>query len=282
MDLKNLQETEPWEWPGDTPKALKKALTDGRASAADRLIAAELAGDFTVINDELAAALMAILRDPNEPDELRAQAAVSFGPALEQADTFEFDDPDDVPISEEMFHEIQEALQTVYFDSATPKFVQRRVMEASVRATADWHPDAIDAAYASGDREWMLTAVFAMRYVRGFEERILEALENPDPDIHLEAVQAAGNWGVDAAWPHVVALVENPQTESTLLLAAIEAVGAIRPAEAGEILTELADSDDEEIAEAATEAMAMAEAAVEFGEDDIEDEEESEDDDWVN
>jgi len=40
------------------------------------------------------------------------------------------------------------------------------------------------------------------------------------------------------------------------LLAAISAVGSIRPAEAGNILVDLADSEDEEIAEAADEAMA--------------------------
>jgi L-aminopeptidase/D-esterase-like protein len=44
------------------------------------------------------------------------------------------------------------------------------------------------------------------------------------------------------------------------LIAAISAIASIRPAEAPAILLDLADSDDEEIAEAADEAMGMAAA----------------------
>jgi len=62
----------------------------------------------------------------------------------------------------------------------------------------------------------------------------------------------------------------------SLLLAAIGGVGSIRPAEAGEILVDLADSDDEEIAEAANEAMAEAEIYIASGEED------DDEDEWIN
>jgi HEAT repeat protein len=101
----------------------------------------------------------------------------------------------------------------------------------------------------------MLTAVFSMRWVRGFDDQILEALKSADPEIHYEAVRAAGNWGLAAAWSHIVALVHDAGAPKPLLLAAIGAVASIRPAE------DLADSDDEEIAEAADEAIGMAETA---------------------
>ena len=113
-----------------------------------------------------------------------------------------------------------------------------------------------------------------MRWVRGFDDQILLALKSDDLEIHLEAVITAGNWELDAAWSHVVKLVNDAHTPKPLLLAAIDAVGSIRPAEAGEILVDLADSDDEEIAEAADEAM--AEAEIDAGE---EDDEEGE---WIN
>lgn len=48
------------------------------------------------------------------------------------------------------------------------------------------------------------------------------------------------------------------ETEKSLLLAAIEAIASIRPDEAGEILHDLADSDDEDIVAAVDEAMAVA------------------------
>jgi hypothetical protein len=81
----------------------------------------------------------------------------------------------------------------------------------------------------------------------------------PDPEIHNEAVEAAGNWRLDAAWPHLVALIQDARSPKPLLIAAIGAIASIRPAEALRILADLADSDDEEIAEAAEEAIGLAE-----------------------
>jgi hypothetical protein len=258
MDLKVLQDTPPWEWPTDAGKRFQRVLIDRRANESDRLIAVELAGDLTVINDELADCLVAIIRSPVESEGLRASAAVSLGPVLEQTETDGFDDPDDACITQRTFRNIRNALQQLYFDESLPKKIRRRILEASVRASEDWHPNAIKAAYSSGDREWMLTAVFSMRWVQGFEAQILKALKSDDPEIHCEAVQAAGNWELAMAWPHVVALVHDAGTPKPLLLAAIGAVANIRPSEASEILMDLADSDDEQIAEAADEAIALA------------------------
>lgn len=48
-----------------------------------------------MINNELTEALLSVLQDEHETEDLRAQAALSLGPVLEQADLFEFNDPDD-------------------------------------------------------------------------------------------------------------------------------------------------------------------------------------------
>jgi HEAT repeat protein len=283
MDIKILQSTPPWEWPEAAGKTILKTLTDRQAKQSDRLIAAELAGDLVVMNDALAKALLAVLRSPDEPEKLRARAASSFGAVLEQTDIDGFDDPyADPPITEDTFHTIQDSLQKLFLDAGTPKEVRRRVLEASVRASGDWHATAIAAAYSGGDRDWKLTAVFAMRWVRGFDDRILEALNSPDRDIHVEAVQAAGNWALDAAWSHVVGIVNDPGAPKRLRLAAIEAVGNIRPAEAGAVLADLVESGDEDIAEAVDEAMAMAEVDSEDEDDEDDEEDEDEDEsDWA-
>jgi len=278
MDLKILQATPPWDWPQGTGKRLKKVLVDRRASASDRLIAAELAGDLVVMDDELAKTLTAVVRNAEEAAELRAKAAIAFGAVFELAYTYEFEDPEDVPITEETFNDIQATLRELYFDVTVPKEVRRRILEASVRAPETWHEDAIKVAYDSGDRDWGLTAVFAMRWVRGFDQQILEALKSTDPDIHYEAVEAAGNWGLAAAWSHVVALVRNARTEKELLIAAIGGVGNIRPAEAREVLEDLVDSEDEDIAEAAEEAIGMAEIGGEGEEDEMEEDK----GEWIN
>src|SRR5712691_8116017 len=198
---------------------------------------------------------------PDEPERLRARAAIALGPVLEQAEMDGFEDPDDVPITQCTFRIIQDSLQKLHFDNSIPKEVRRRILEASVRAPENWHQNAIRAAYSSGDKDWMLTAVFSMRWVRGFDDQILEALKSADPEIHYEAVEAAGNWGLAAAWPHIVALVHDAAAPKPLLLASIGAVASIRPTEARRILVDLADSNDEEIAEAAGEAIGMAETA---------------------
>jgi hypothetical protein len=276
MDLKALRDTPPWDWPRDAAEEFQEILIDHQADKTDRLIAAELAGDLTVINDDLADALTAIIRSPDEPEQLRARAAIALGPVLEQADTDGFDDPDDVPISQRTFRNIQDLLQKLYFDNSIPKEVRRPILEASVRAPESWHQNAIRAAYSSGDKEWILTAVFSMRWVRGFDDQILEALKTADPEIHYQAVEAAGAWGLAAAWSHIVALVHGAATPKPLLLAAISAVASIRPAEAGSVLIDLADSDDEEIAEAVDEAIGMAETVS-----DAEDDEEV-GSEWIN
>ena len=257
--LETLECTPSWEWPVNAGKTLLKILRDDSAGESDRVRAADLAGDVVVMNDEIAGELLAILCNADEPDELRGRAAISFGPALESSDCEieGIDDPEDALISEKTFRKIQKSLSRLYTDAGTPKLVRRRILEASVRAQEDWHPDAVRAAYASGDEEWMLTAVFGMVYVRGFNEQILESLENQNPDIHYHAVQAAGSCELRAAWPHVAALAMSNKTEKELRIAAIEAAGCIQPKKALEIFCDL-DSDDEDIREAITEAQMMA------------------------
>jgi len=257
MDLKVLEETPPWEWPQGTDKMLLGILNDNQKEETDRLLAADLAGDYTVINDELAAALITIVGNGEESDDLRARAAISLGPILETAYIDEFEDPDAVPISEETFIGIQTSLRDLYMDMGIHMKVRRRILEGAVRAPQEWHQEAIRDAYSSGDELWRLTAVFCMRYIRGFNPQILEALKSGNEDIHYEAVCAAGTWEVDAAWSHIAGLATSELTEKSLRLAAIEAVANIRPQEAADILSELALSDDDDIIEMVYEAMAM-------------------------
>jgi len=82
MDLNLLRDTPPWDWPKDARKTFLNLLKDRLAPPSDRLIAADLAGDFTAINDDLAHALMAVLRDGGEPEELRALGELVYAEGL--------------------------------------------------------------------------------------------------------------------------------------------------------------------------------------------------------
>jgi len=276
MDLETLRELPPWEWPENAGELLLATLRDGAAAAEDRLLAAQLGGDLTVINDALATELLAIVGAGAEPERLRAKAAIALGPVLEQTDTDGFDDPvfegDLPPITEGMFTAIQLRLRELYQDGGVPKLVRRRILEASVRAPENWHKGAIREAYAGDDEEWKLTAVFGMNYIKGFDKEILESLRSKNKDIHFHAVEAAGAWELDKAWEHVVDLVESPKTDKRLLIAAIGAVGAIRPNDAWEVLEHLEDSADEDIVEAVKDATIVREGYLDDEDEDEEDE----------
>jgi HEAT repeats len=226
------------------------------------------------MNDKLAHAFLDIVADAHEPENLRGQAVISLGPALEQADTDGFEDPD-VPITEKTFAKIQDTLSRLYMDGEVPKEVRRRILEASVRAPQGWHENAVREAYADKDEAWKLTAVFCTRFLPGFDAEILESLKSKNSDIYYQAVCAAGNWEVAAAWPHVSKLLKSKKTDKALLLAAIQAAAIIRPEEAEEVLGEFIDSDDEDIVEAAYEAMALA--GVEWEDEDYEEDDDEDD-----
>ena len=277
MDLKTLKNTAPWDWPNDADTTLLRILRDDRAAQSDRLLAAELAGDFTVINDDLAHALLAIIRRREESEELRCTAAIALGPALEHADTMGFEDDAEEVLSAETFRGVLQSLRKLFLDADVPKDVRRKILEASVRSPQDWHREAVRAAYSSNDEAWRLTAVFCMRFIRGFDDQIIEALDSENPDIHYQAVCAAGNWEVEAAWSHVAALVTSDHTDKQLRLAAIDAAAGIHPLEAQDILVDLTSSDDEDISDAAFEALAMAEGFLENKDKDEDEEDDDED-----
>ena len=267
MSILGLKDVPPWEWPPNADKTILATLCDQNASSSDRLLAAGMAGDSTVVNDEMAEALLAIIGDEDETDELRARAAIALGPVLEWGFIEEFDDPEEIPISESMFNRIQQTFYQLYPAENFPKLVRRRILEASVRAPQDWHRDAIRDAYVEDDPEWKLTAVFCMQFVRGFENEILESLSSTDPDIVYEAVCGAGNWEIKAAWSHIAAILASAETEKDLLLVGIEAAALIRPEKAAEFLSDFLKSDDEDIVDAVHEALAMTGAMWDWDDD---------------
>jgi hypothetical protein len=281
MDVNVLAAGEPWQWPPNAGATFRKLLTNHAANPADRLTAASLAGEEVVMDDDLANVLLGVLSDRTEPEDLRAQAAISLGPVLElgfwefEEELDDFGDPEMVPIGYDVFCAIKQALKREFYDLTNPKLLRRRILEAAVRAPEPWQSDAIREAYASGDHEWKLTAVFGMRHVKGFEREVLEALETKDREILFEAVEAAGEKGLELAWHRIFGLANDKRTEKSLRVAAIGAIGSIRPQEAQELLYELKDSKDELIAAAAEEALSY----IDIGAGDEEDGEDEDDED---
>ena len=271
IDIKSLMELPPWEWPEETGRGLLEIITGEEGGEEDRLTAVELSGETVVIDNEIAQALLNIVSDPNEPEELRGRAAISLGPVLEEMDLYldEDDDLEEELISEELFQQIVESLRVLFNDPEVPPLVRRRVLEAAVRAPRDWHEKAVRDAYKSDEADWKLTGVFCMQYIKGFEKEILESLKDSDAAVRLEAVIGTGNWELEEAWPEIKAIITGVKDDEELLLAAIEASPFVNPVEAVNVLSKIKDTDDEFFNEVVHEAISIAKSMMnEFDEED--------------
>ncbi len=142
--IKKLYDMPPWDWPEDAGKTILNVIRDGNADASDRLLAAELGGDSIVIDDELADALLSIVGNDNETNEIRSTAVIALGPALEMADIHGFEDEDDILISEESFQNVKKSLHQLFSNENFSKDLRRRILEASIRAPQDWHPECVN------------------------------------------------------------------------------------------------------------------------------------------
>ena len=282
MKVKELSEIPPWDWPNDAADLVLDALTNRNASPEDRLTASELAGEEVILTEKLVDALLNIVKSRKEPDDLRSRAAIALGPALELVEYEDYNDPyDPMALTEPFVKKMQPALRQLYLDTEVPKDVRRSVLEASVRNPQEWHTAAVRSAYARDDEGWRITSVFCMRYVKGFEDEILTCLKSKDCDTLYNAVVAAGNWELDAAWPTIARLVRDDRTEKDLRIAAIKAVASIRPTDT-DILEPLIDAYDEDISEAAMDAISEASFAESLDSEDEDDDFEDDDLDDVD
>lgn len=263
-ELQKMYNTPPWDWSKTATALFLATLQDSTTDKTDRFLAAEMAGNFVVINDDLAAALLKIVEDSQESEELRSRAVISFGAALEyiytDMDEFAEDDEyNDFAVTEQMYQQIIKSLQKLYFDGTVPEIVRRRTLEASIRSPQAYHSGAVRAAYQSGEKNWLITAVFCMQYIQGFQLEILEALQSKDTELKYQAIQAAGNWGIAESWPDIRDVLSNQDADTNLLLAAIDAAVNVGHHDAMAVLSELLDrsSDNDDIIDAVHEALAM-------------------------
>lgn len=199
MNFNALKRLPPWEWPRNAGKIFLQVALNKTSPEDDRLLAVELAGDCTVMDDAMSLELLKLLCDSGEAENLRAKAATALGPILEYMEILDMEE-DDMTISKAMFDHIQETLRSLHENRDIPKEIRRRCLEASVRSPQTWHAEAIRAAYLSQDEEEKLTSVFCMGYIDGFREELDQAMGDESPSLRNEALKALGNWQEDEPW----------------------------------------------------------------------------------
>jgi HEAT repeat protein len=209
--------------------------------------------------DDATAEKLLEIAESDQDENIRADVIVSFGPIIDECGTDYEEDfgfgPELLPsLSKGAFESMVRRLRAIYEDPAQPTIVRRRSMEVLVRDPQPWQRDAIRRDFASGERDWRLTAIFSMGYHNGFDKEILQLVESGEGDLRFEAVRAAGLRSLKEAGPTLRKLARSSSVERDLRIVAILSLPPVDP-DCRELLQSLRQSGDKEISAAADEAL---------------------------
>jgi hypothetical protein len=155
---------------------------------------------------------------------------------------------------------IRELLRKIVHDEGEPLLVRRRAFEASVRFVEEWHAPLVRRIWLSAEPDWRTTAMFAMACLPGFDQEIIESVEDESlpEQIRAEAVRTAGMRGLKQLRAKIRELARDPKHPQGIRFAALAAVAEFGPpAEARSLLRKVAGNDpDEEIRQAAADYLA--------------------------
>lgn len=173
--------------------------------------------------------------------QVRAAAATALGKYVYLGEI------DEIPV--EVFHQIEEQLLAVTTGN-DETLVRRRALEALGFSGREEVPPLIEAARTSGDKDWLVSALFAMG--RSAHEVwnpfVLENLENSLPAVRAEAARAAGELEISDAVPVLIELLDDPNDD--VRAACIWSLSQIGGDGVRDILEALyEETDDEEEAE---------------------------------
>ncbi len=179
--------------------------------------------------------------------EVRAAAATGLGKYMFLAEMEELD--------EEPAERVREALLATIRSKTEDELVRRRAIEAISFLDGDEVRAIIENAYNDPSEEMQASAVFAMGrnldpYWSG---TVLLELQNANPRIRQQAAWASGELELKQAVPLLVPLLDDKDRD--VLLNTVHALGQIGGPVAQRALELVADSDDEELAETATDAL---------------------------
>jgi HEAT repeat protein len=147
---------------------------------------------FTTEDKQLIPLYLHLLRDQSRSDLIRAAAANALGPYVHLGEMEE--------LRAEKLHEIEEALLNAYAQDPSEQ-VRRRALESLGYSSREEVPAMLRRAVDHIDPKWVESGLFAIGRTADnqWEEHIMEHLEDPDHEIRLQAIHAAGGVGLSAA-----------------------------------------------------------------------------------
>ena len=194
--------------------------------------------------------LIRCLERDADPD-VRAAAALSLGRFLLLGEYGQID--------ASAAQRVTTILLAAYRRQQEEVWVQRRLLEALANSSLAELPDLIFAAFQEGDDTLRVGALFAMG--RSADSRwnryVLEELDNSDSATLFEAVRASGELEIEEAVPALLRLLDDEDIE--IRDAAVWALGRIGGREAWRALKACCASDDEDLVDAAENALAELE-----------------------
>jgi HEAT repeat protein len=108
------------------------------------------------------------------------------------------------------FHQVEECLLRIVNSSDEP-LVRRSALESLGYSSRDELFSLIERAYASGETDWLASALLAMGRSadQRWEPSILVMLDHIRPVVRAEAVTAAGGMEIEAAVPRLIELLDD-------------------------------------------------------------------------
>ncbi|MCZ7567658.1 MAG: HEAT repeat domain-containing protein [Ardenticatenaceae bacterium] len=144
-----------------------------------------------------------------------------------------------------------------YRNPDRPLEERRHALEAAAFSRSPEVGALIEEAYHSNDRELQLSAIAAMGHNGDsrWSPIVLREIENPDPNVRIEAVRAAGEMGLKAAVPTLMRYARRTSVPRGLRFWSIFALGQIGTPSALPLLERLSVAPDQEIATTARTAL---------------------------
>jgi HEAT repeat protein len=209
-----------------------------------RMLAVQSLGESEEL--DLADIFMKLMRQDADV-QVRASSAAALGTFIYLGEIEE--------IPEKILHDIEERLLSVT-NGQDAALVRRRALEAlGFSSRAEISP-LIEAAYHSGDPEWLISALFAMgrSYNQTWEENVIAMLEDDREEVRAEAVEAAGELSLQKSVPKLLELLTDEDDD--VRAAAIWSLSEIGGEGIRDALEELLDeTEDEEEADLIEEAL---------------------------